>query len=164
MSSDAAPPFLARTGLSLARSLQPIVPLVTRLAVGILFVRTGYGKLGNLDGVATFFESLGIPAPKANAAFIGALELVGGAALIAGLGTRLFAALLSATMIVAILTADRADFLAALRLEGDKDVTNVVPLTLLVFLGWLVAFGAGAISLDRARFSGPRWRSPSSTG
>ena len=87
--------------------LQFAAPLLTRLVVGITFVYTGRGKLANLDRTTGFFSDLGIPFPAANALFISCLELVGGICLILGLGTRMVAALLSATMVVALLTADR---------------------------------------------------------
>lgn len=133
---------------SLAIGLQPVAALLTRLVIGTTFVRTGLGKWHNFDNTVKFFTDIHIPAPAANAAFIASLEVVGGACLVLGLGTRVFAALLSATMIVAIATADRADFLAALS-GGDKGLLDVTPVPFLLFLGWLVAFGAGAVSLDR---------------
>jgi len=49
--------------------------------LGQAFVQSGLGKWRNLDGVTTFFDQLGIPAPHANAVFIATLELVGGACL-----------------------------------------------------------------------------------
>ncbi len=134
---------------SLCGRLAPLAPLVTRIVLGQAFFQTGLGKLRNFEGTVSFFQSIGIPFPAANAAFIGALELVGGALLVVGLGTRLFAALLSSTMVVALLTADRASFLAELTGRGDQGLTGVVPVVYLMLLLWLVAFGAGALSADR---------------
>ncbi|HKD99380.1 MAG TPA: DoxX family protein [Planctomycetota bacterium] len=130
-------------------SLVPIAPLLTRIVLGQAFFQTGLGKWRNFDHTTTFFDSLGLPFPQANAAFIATLELVGGCLLVLGLGTRVVAALLSCTMVVAILTADRGDFLAALAHDGDKGLTDVVPLVFLMLLLWLVAHGAGSISVDR---------------
>lgn len=135
-------------GRELAVRLQPLAALCTRLVLGITFFRTGLGKWQHFDDTVSFFTDLGIPAPAANAAFISSLELAGGILLILGLGTRLSAALLSATMIVALMTADRADFVAAISGSPDKGLTDVTPLPFLLMLGWLVAFGAGALSLD----------------
>jgi putative oxidoreductase len=133
---------------SLAVALQPVAALLTRLVIGWTFIGTGLGKWKNFEHTADFFRGLGIPAPTANAAFIATLELVGGACLILGLGTRIFAALLSCTMIVAILTADWNDFKGAFG-GGQKDLLDVTPVPFLLFLLWLIAFGAGAISVDR---------------
>lgn len=132
------------------RSLQFAAPLLTRLVVGITFFYTGHGKLQNLDRTASFFSDLGIPFPAANALFISSLEFFGGICLMAGLGTRVFAALLSSTMVVALLTADKDSFVS----KFPADLTDVSPVVLLLFLIWLVLYGAGSVSLDRliARF------------
>lgn len=133
---------------SLATALQPFAALLTRIVIGWAFVGTGLGKLKHLEKTAEFFASIHIPMPTANAAFIGTLELVGGLCLVLGLGTRLFAALLSCTMVVAILTADREGFAAAFT-EPDKGLMDLAPVQFLLPLLWLVAFGAGMISVDR---------------
>jgi len=135
---------LAAAG-NLNRSLQFAAPLLTRLMVGITFFYTGHGKLQNLDRTASFFADLGIPFPGANAVFISSLEFFGGMCLMAGLGTRLFAALLSCSMVVALLTADKESFIS----KFPADLTDVAPAMLLLFLIWLVLYGAGSISLDR---------------
>jgi putative oxidoreductase len=146
-----APPGVQRIlslGLRVAAVLAFLPPLLTRLVIGQAFFFTGRGKLQNPEGVVSFFTSLGIPFPAANAAFISRLEYYGGMLLIAGLLTRLVALLLSSTMVVALMTADRPDFLAALFNTGDKGLTDVVPVVYLLFLLWLVIAGPGAVSLD----------------
>jgi len=126
----------------------PLAPLLTRLVIGQAFVQTGIGKWENFHDTVEFFASLGLPAPAANAAFTATLEVVGGAALILGIGTNLFAALLSSTMVVALLTADRANFIGAVTGSGDQALTDVLPVIFLMPLTWLVAYGAGPFSLD----------------
>ncbi len=150
---------LIRIGHSFSQSLQPLAPLVTRLVLGHTFLLTGMGKWRNFDNTVGFFTDIGIPAPAANAAFIATLELVGGVLLMLGLGTRVVAALLSSTMVVALLTADRSDFVNAFAWSGaEKGLTDVVPFVFLMFLGWLVAFGPGPISVDRKLFKLPDLR------
>ena len=129
--------------------LVPLAPLLARLVYGFAFALTGYGKLTHLDRIVAYFEGLGIPAASIQAPMIGLLELVGGAALMLGLCTRLAAFLLSCTMVVALLTADRAGFVDALLLRGDDDLTAVKPVPFLLVLLWLLAAGAGAWSADR---------------
>jgi putative oxidoreductase len=129
--------------------LRPVAPLISRLVIGEAFILTGLGKWKNLDGVTALFTKIQIPAPRVNAVFIASLELVGGACLVLGLGTRVFSLLLSATMVVALMTADRADFLGAFDPSADKGFMDVTPLVFLIPLLWLAAFGAGAISIDR---------------
>jgi len=129
-------------------AMKPLAPLLTRLVIGHAFVQTGIGKWQNFHDTVDFFASLGLPAPAANAAFIASLEVVGGAALIVGIGTNLFAALLSSTMMVAILTADRANFIGALTGSGEQALIDILPVIFLMPLTWLIAFGAGPISID----------------
>ncbi len=133
---------------SLAIALQPFAALLTRLVVGWTFVGTGRGKWAHIEKISAFFAEQHIPMPGANARFIATLEIVGGACLMLGLGTRVFAALLSCTMIVAIMTADWDSFKEAFG-PGEKGLLDVTPVPFLLFLLWLVAFGAGMISVDR---------------
>lgn len=126
--------------------LQFSAPLLTRLLVGVTFFYTGRGKLANLDRTIGFFTDLGIPFPAANAIFISGLEFIGGICLILGVGTRVFAALLSSTMVVALMTAEKDTFVSKFPAELTDDVGPVV---LLVLLGWLVLHGPGVASIDR---------------
>jgi uncharacterized membrane protein YphA (DoxX/SURF4 family) len=68
--------------------------------------------------------------------------------LIAGLLTRVTALLLSSTMVVALMTADRQGFLEALKGAGDAGLTDVTAFVYLLFMLWLVIAGPGAVSLD----------------
>jgi putative oxidoreductase len=133
-------------------------PLLTRLVLGQAFFFTGRGKLENFEGTVAFFTDIGIPLPAANAAFVARLEYFGGLLLVIGLLTRLTALLLSSTMVVALLTADRALFVQALAGSGEAGLTDVTPFVYLLLLLWLVVFGPGALSLDGllARWVRPR--------
>ena len=134
--------------LKLAAALAFLAPLVTRLVIGQAYYQTGSGKIANFANTVSFFGELGIPYPEANAFFVSRLEFWGGLLLVVGLLTRLVAAGLASTMIVAMATADREDFLGALRGTGEKGLTDVVPFVYFLFLLWLVLFGPGPVSLD----------------
>lgn len=84
-----------------------LAPLLLRLALGVVFVAHGLPKLINPAATAQFFGKIGIPAPGLMALFVGAVEAFGGVLLIAGFATRIAAALLAATMLVAMMTAKR---------------------------------------------------------
>jgi putative oxidoreductase len=140
--------------LKLASALAFFAPLVTRLVMGQAYHQTGSGKIANFANTVSFFGELGIPFPGANAFFVSRLEFWGGLLLIAGLLTRAVAATLASTMLVAIATADREDFLGALKGTGEKGLTDVVPFVYLLFLVWLVLYGPGPVSLDGL---GVRW-------
>jgi putative oxidoreductase len=138
----------AALGLDVAGALSFLPPLLTRLVIGYAFYQTGRGKLANPERIVEFFTGLGIPFPAANAAFVSRLEFYGGLLLIAGLLTRVVACGLASTMAVALMTADRADFLGALSGAGEAGLTDVVPVVYGLFLLWLIVFGPGAVSLD----------------
>jgi len=76
------------------------------------------------------------------------METVGGVMLIFGLFTRFFASGLTVTMVVALLTADTSDFLASWGGASQMSPTDVTAFTFLLFLLWLVFYGAGKLSLD----------------
>ena len=147
-----APASIIRNASSLAlRGLGHLdfVPgVLTRLVVGFAFYDSGGGKLRNMENTVNFFTDLGIPFPELNAAFVSRLEYYGGMLLLVGVLTRIVAALLSSTMIVALLTADRGTFVDAFTRASEIGLSDVVPFVLLVFLSWLVIRGAGALSVD----------------
>jgi putative oxidoreductase len=149
MPAPAAVQRAARSGLRAATAAAFLPPLLTRLVLGQAYFFTGRGKLANFENTVSFFTDLGIPLPAANAAFVARLEYYGGMLLIAGLLTRVVALLLSSTMVVALLTADRALFLEALAGSGEAGLTDVTPFVYLLLLLWLVVYGPGRLSLDR---------------
>jgi putative oxidoreductase len=116
--------------------------LAARLGVGLLFVSTGWGKVHDIPKVVGFFRSLGIPAPELQAPFVSFTELICGSAIVVGLFTRLSAVPLMASMVVAILTAKRAE------LHGLFDLIGFDEFTYLVLLFVIAILGPGKISLD----------------
>jgi putative oxidoreductase len=135
---------LALKGLTVLGALAFLAPLLTRVVLGQSFYHTGLGKLMDLGKVTGFFTDLGIPFPALNAAFVSGLEFVGGICLLLGLGTRIFAFLLSGSMVVALLTADKQAFLE----KFPADITDITSFAFLLFLMWLVLYGPGPVSLD----------------
>jgi putative oxidoreductase len=130
-------------------------PLLARLALGVVFVQSGWGKLHSLGRVTTYFTELGIPFASIQAPFVATIELVCGALLLVGLGTRLAALPLAGTMVVAIVTAQRA------AIGGLGDLLGLLELSYLVLLVWLVIAGGGRASLDRLLVSRRSQRSSS---
>ncbi len=127
--------------------LSDVVLLVLRATWGWQFFQTGLGKLRNIERVITFFTSLGIPAPALSAYFVGTLEMAGGLLLLVGLFARPVALLLAGNMVVAYLTADRGALFGVLsNLEAFQKAD---PFMFLLVSVIVLAFGAGAVSLDR---------------
>lgn len=116
--------------------------LFARVAIGVVFVQSGLGKLQNLDNVTQFFTQLGIPLASVQAPVIAGLELVGGALIVLGLGTRLAAALLACVMLVATATAVWP------QLESWRGVLGTIETAYFSIFVYLVVHGAGALSVD----------------
>lgn len=128
--------------LAVAVNAAPLALLLVRVVVGIVFLTSGWGKLQHLDGVTEFFRSLGIPFAEVQAPFVAGVELVGGALVLVGLGTRLAAVPLFFTMVVAIATAKWGD------LEGFGSFVRLSEVDYAVLFVVLFGFGAGPLSLD----------------
>jgi putative oxidoreductase len=116
--------------------------LLGRLAVGLLFVSTGWGKVHDIPKVVAFFESLGIPAPGFHAVLVSWSELLCGSAIVIGLLTRLATIPLIVSMAVALLTAKRGDIHGVLDLVGQDEFTYLVVLVMIAVLG------PGKLALD----------------
>jgi putative oxidoreductase len=124
------------------RSLSDFAPLVLRIVLGIIFIVHGAMKFMHMSRAEHLFSKLSIPLPGIAAPAIALLEVIGGIALILGLGSRFFALLLAIDMLVAIAIAKvHAGFVGGWEFE----------LVLLAGLLALACGGPGAISLARNR-------------
>jgi putative oxidoreductase len=140
----------------LDRWAQPLVLLLLRVVYGFLLTQTGQGKLSHLERTTTFFESIAVPFPAFTARAVGLTELLGGALLILGLGTRLAGAALIGVLLGALATAHRDAFS-----EGLSGVAGTEPFPFLVAVVVLVAFGGGRWAVDALVV---RWRSKAQAG
>ncbi|ALC80330.1 MULTISPECIES: DoxX family protein [Bacillus] len=88
-----------------------------RLMLGITFFAHGMSKFqGGIENTAGFFASLGIPGFMAYVVAI--IELIGGIAMVAGIGTRIVSALFAVILIVATLLVKLPDgFLGGYELD-----------------------------------------------
>lgn len=133
---------LRRRLLDVAARLRFLPPFLARVAVGVVFISTGWGKLHNLEQIVDFFRQLGIPAPEVQAPFVATTELVGGALILLGLGARLAAIPLMITMVVATLTAVWP------QAENLVDLLGKVEILYFVLFAWIAVAGPGAVSVD----------------
>ena len=118
-------------------------PLIMRLVVGYTFMLSGWGKLNNLPQITQNFTEWGILFPKIMTPFVSGVEFFGGIMLILGLFTRIPAAMLAFTMLVAIKSAKWEAVESLEALLGFEEATYFG-----AFL-WLAIAGPGAASLDR---------------
>jgi putative oxidoreductase len=122
-----------------------IVLLVARILLSIIFILSGFGKLTDIGGTASYFAGYGLPAPTVAAVIVGLIELLGGLAILVGFRTRIAAWVLAIFSVATALVAhtDFADqmqminFLKNLAMAGG-------------FLA-LAVEGAGSISVDGRR-------------
>jgi putative oxidoreductase len=121
-------------------SALPLLLLRGILAYG--FYGPATMKWKNIHDIASWFSTLGIPAPVLNAYLAASTEAVGVVLLILGLGTRIIAVPLIITLLVAIKTVHWANGFEA----GDNGFE--IPLYYILMLVTLIIFGAGRFSLD----------------
>lgn len=120
-----------------------------RVMVGTVFLAHGLQKLFGMgvSGLSGFLAQLGVPLPALSASLAIGAEVLGGAALILGLGTRLASLPLAFTMFIAVTTVHLSGgfFLPA----GYE-----YALTMLVASLGLGLTGSGAFALDGLLFTG----------
>jgi len=116
------------------------IAFATRLIAGGIFIAFGAGKFLNHGAELASFQAYGLPSPDLFVSAIGALEIVGGAALVLGLGTRVAAAALAGDMVVAFAVSGLA--------RGEIISLTLAPALLLamVFLLWA---GGGRHALEQ---------------
>lgn len=122
--------------------------LFARLVVAYGFYNPAMMKFSDINSVADWFGSIGIPFPLLNAYMAATTEIVGVVLLTLGLLTRAISIPLIVVMIVAIVTVHLPN--------GFSAGTNgfEIPLYYMLFLFVFLTNGAGKFSLDRLIFKG----------
>ena len=115
------------------------IALPARLVAGAIFLGFSIGKFTRHGAESAALERYGLPFPDEFTYAVGAVELVGGAMLVLGLGTRIAALALAFDMVGAITTAGR--------IEGGPVHLGVAPLLLATML-LILWVGPGRRSLD----------------
>jgi putative oxidoreductase len=122
-----------------------LVLLVARILLSIIFILSGFMKLADIAGTASYFAGFGLPAPTASAVIVGLIELLGGIAILIGFKTRIAAWVLAVFSVATALVA-HTDF------SDQMQMVNF--LKNLAIAGGFLALaveGAGSISLDGRR-------------
>jgi len=144
---------LATLALAGVPWLEPVAVLLVRIATGALFAMSGFNKLTDGHRQRQMIDTMRegrIPAPNKSGRFVAGVELVGGTLIIVGLVTPVAAAVLAVTMVVAI-TRVQLNYVAGDAHTSWWENFLFLPdvLYLVIFL-WLLAHGAGPLSLDAA--------------
>ncbi|MCH8016933.1 MAG: DoxX family protein [Acidobacteria bacterium] len=129
--------------------------------MGFGFVYHGFPKLflpGEREAFVGMLRTIGVPQPGLMAWAVGALEFVGGLALIAGAFVVIFGSLLTINMLVALFTVHLPQGFNFMHMTGMTETGPTfgmpgyeVPLLYIAGLLVLVFGGAGALSVDRRR-------------
>ncbi|MGO4193684.1 DoxX family protein [Arthrobacter sp. YAF17] len=121
---------------------------ILRIVAGFLFAAHGWQKFNEftIAGTQAAFAQMGVPAASVAAPVIATLELVGGVALILGVLTRVFAALLAVNMLGALFLVHAPAGIYA-ETGGYELVLILAAAALAVAL-----VGAGKVSVDKVLF------------
>lgn len=122
--------------------LKDLPLLFIRLILAYGFFNPAMMKLKDINSIAEWFGSIGIPFPTLNAYLATGTEVLGVVLLSLGFFTRLISIPLIITMIVAIVTVHGANGFEA----GENGFE--IPLYYIIMLFTLMVYGSGKISLD----------------
>ncbi|WP_084262844.1 DoxX family protein [Actinomadura formosensis] len=132
-----------------SRPLYDGVAVLTRLGVGVIFMAHGWQKIeAGITATGRSFGALGVPFPTAAAVYSTFIELLGGAALIAGLALPVTGILLFVDMAGAFVFvhADQGLFLVdGGRVRDGYELALVLGMAGLLF----AAGGGGSLTLDQ---------------
>ena len=126
---------------------QSLVLLLARGLIAYGFYEPAMKKWQDIDSVAGWFGSMGIPYPTMNAYLAASTEIIGVALLVLGLFTRLISLPLIVIMLVAIFMVHIDNGFSA-GVNGFE-----IPLYYMIFLLIFVSHGAGKFSLDYIFFN-----------
>ncbi|MFP5078584.1 DoxX family protein [Rhizobium sp. YIM 134829] len=124
---------------------QPVIVLIGRILLSIIFILAGFGKITNIGGTAGYFGSMGLPVPMVTAVVVSLVELVGGLFILVGFLTRPTAYVLA---LFCIATA----FIAHYNFSDMNQMINFQK-NFAMAGGFLVlaAFGPSTLSVDARR-------------
>jgi len=127
-------------------NFQSLSLLLARFAIAYGFLDPAMKKWADIDAIAGWFGSMGIPFPTLNAYMAASTEALGVLLLTLGLFTRLISVPLIVVMVVAIVTVHFAHGFSA----GNNGFE--IPLYYMLFLFIFMSHGAGKFSLDYLLF------------
>ena len=130
----------------LSDSTSGIVLLIGRILLGWIFVRSGYGKLFNIEAYSLTFPPRGIPAFMAYISV--PAEFFGGLALMFGFATRYVAIVMVIFMLVATFSSHRYWNFTDAATRRVQEASFYKNLAILGGIGFLFVCGAGRLSLD----------------
>ena len=115
--------------------------LLLRIAVGVVFIFAGWGKLNGIEGIQQYFGSLGIPLAGIVAWLVALIEFIGGIMVLVGFKARIPNILLAVIMFCAFFLTKLSDF--------SITAANVrVDIIMFLVTVSLAIMGSGSLSVD----------------
>lgn len=126
-----------------------LAALAGRILLTLIFITSGFGKIGGFEGTAAYIASKGLPLPQLGAAIAIAVELGGGLLVLVGWKARW------AALALAVFTLATAVFFHPYwTVAADKRMADYLSFwkNLAIAGGFLTvyAFGPGRFSVDRS--------------
>ncbi len=128
----------------------PIIPLVGRIFIGLIFLVAGVRKLMGFAGTVAYLAKLGFPAPEVMAVIAIIIEIGGSLLLIAGWRTRWAAWLLVLFVVVAAFAAHRFWEITDPGQFNNQMNHFLKNLSLIGGLLYVATFGPGSASVDKS--------------
>jgi putative oxidoreductase len=126
----------------------PMLPLLSRILIGALFLVAGTRKFMFFAGSAGYFAKLGFPAPEVMTWVSITIEILGGLLLIIGWRTRIVAWVL--VIFVAVATAMAHRFWEFPEAQFNNQLNHFLKnIAIIGGLLMVTAFGPGTASVDK---------------
>jgi putative oxidoreductase len=130
--------------------------LVARIAVGLLFLLSGRGKLfvpARREQMRETLLAAGVPFPNFNTVFVSMVEFIFGSFLLLGFATPPACLMLGGVMVMAIATTGLQNIKASSPLAWLSEFVYLPEVLCLVILVWIFLSGPGWFSIDHLLLS-----------
>ena len=138
------------TNVSATTTYNPIVPLVGRTLIGLIFLVAGVRKVMGFAGTVAYLTKLGFPAPEVMAVIALIIEIGGALLLIVGWRTRWAAWLLVLFVVVAAFAAHRFWEISDAGQYSNQMNHFLKNLSIVGGLLYVATFGPGSASVDKS--------------
>ncbi|MEO8676490.1 MAG: DoxX family protein [Casimicrobiaceae bacterium] len=125
------------------------VALVGRVLLALMFIFSGFGKIGGFEGTAASLASKGLPLPEIGTALAIAVELGGGLLVAIGWKARWAALAMAIFTVVASIFFHNFWAMADAAAAGTNEIMFMKNVSVIGGLLLVYAFGPGRFSMDR---------------
>ncbi len=129
-------------------ALTNVAALAGRILIAVIFLVSGFGKIGGFEGVAGYIGAKGLPMPEVLAALTIVLELGGGILLVLGYKVRWVSIVFFLWLIPTTFIFHRFWGIDAAQVQAQQ-INFLKNVSIMGAFLMLFAFGPGAYSLDR---------------